>query len=172
MSAMENIPGLSGGKDSDAIKSETLNITKVMVAIATAIGAITTVSGANAPDPETTTAKSGEQASTSLDWAGFTQTGRTVIIVAVLAAAAAIVVADILARAIAAPRATAPKAPEGPTVLFRPRPVTRTIDDGPDKEGEAIAVRTGESTTVLFFDTDTKTVEWIAESKIKFRKEP
>jgi hypothetical protein len=169
MSATGIIPGLSEGKDSDAIKSESLNITKVMVAIATAIGAIATVSGAKASDAEKATAKSG--ASASIDWAGFTQTGRTVIIVAVLASAAAIVVADILARAFAAPRATAPKAMEGPIVLFRPRPAKHIVDDGPDRAGHTIAVRTGESTTFLFLGTDSKTAEWITESKIKFRKE-
>ena len=166
------IPGLSDGSPTDTIKSQALNITKVMVALATAIGALTAVSGAQAPDPKEVDGETTTPADAGIDLFGFSQRDRMIIVVALIAAAGLVVTADLLARAISAAKATVPDVPDGGAVLFAGRPATKIQQGGADLQGNIFGARPGDTTTFLFVSDDGATTVWAPEGEVKLRSQP
>lgn len=149
---------LNKAGEGGAITSATLNITKIMVAIATAIGTITAASGALAPDPKTDKAPANAPV---VDWAGFSQTNRTAIVVAVVASAALIVIADMISRSLASARAV------GLVVTINPRRA-EIHSAGNDPKGSILGIRQDAEPMMLFLEDGTTIVKWVKDSEVEF----
>lgn len=111
-----------------AITSNTLNLTRITSMLAVVVGSITTVSGAAAQPADSGTEE--------IDWAGFNQNQRVVLLVALIAAVAIVHAADLLARSSIATAAGS----AGVILLLAPKPAILNTP-GSGIGGQVIATR-------------------------------
>lgn len=146
-----NPPGQGG-----AITSSTMNLTRVTSMFAGGLGVLTTVSGAGA--------QAGGANGETIDWAGFNQNQRLVIVVVLIAAVVVIHAVDLLARAAVTARAN--RAPAVPL----PTPIAATLTNNTanqaDHKGQAIALSpTGQ---VLFRKETSNELTWVPADQVTF----
>lgn len=141
---------LNKPEPSDVIPSTTLNLTKIIGRIAAALGVATATTGAIARH---------DGDDNEVDWFGFDQGQRLVIVVALIAAVAVVHAADLFARSIASSRSTSTGVVPLPTIA--PAKLDDAKDDTRQHNGYAIAVRPDGQ--VLFrHDSGDKKFEWVS----------
>lgn len=151
------LPGFNPSGQGGVVQSSAFNLTKVAGSIAAALSVLIGVNGATA-------GKSGSM----IDWTGFSQGQRTVVLIAIIAAVAIVYAADLLARAMA----TSSAAAAGVTVMGKTRTANllNLTATGADTEGVVLAVRASDN-AVLFFDPKAQTTQWTADGQLVFEKQ-
>ena len=146
------LPGFNDKNEGGLVTSETFNLTRIITLLAGLVGIGATVSGAAA------------SGSSRLDWAGFNQGQRVVLLVALLGAIALVSAADLLARAYT----SASKGGSKVTTLPAPKDA-QLHKQGPDIDGKVLALRSGDPPDVFFYDPKRGTATWVALNEITFR---
>lgn len=146
------MPLLNPPDQGGPVTANTFNITRVTSAVAALLGVVTAASGGTAKDA------GGQQ----IDWMGFDQGQRLVIMIALIAAVVVIHAIDVLARSHTAAQAN------GSPVVPLPAPVRATMTNNAhnenDHKGHAVALR--QDGQVLFRNEADGNLTWAPSEQV------